>query len=131
MEQLPDDCISEIVSFTSPVDAAVFSAISKRFKASSESDSFSLDKKTGNKCFTVAPEDLTFAGLNDLIRFISVAKEVSRFAEIAALFYTCQKICLTFAEESVVDYCPRKHTMRLIWCKEQCRYRYITVILFL
>nr|GMD74201.1 F-box protein PP2-B10-like [Ipomoea batatas] len=87
MEQLLDDCISEIVSFTFPVDAAVFSAISKRFKASSESDvvcrlifkitsqyhhlyphSFSLDKKTGKKCFTVAPEDLTFAGLNDLIR---------------------------------------------------------------
>ncbi|XP_031097134.1 putative F-box protein PP2-B12, partial [Ipomoea triloba] len=38
MEQLPEDCISQIVSFTSPVDAAVYSVISKGFKASSESD---------------------------------------------------------------------------------------------
>lgn len=36
--KLPGDCISEIISFTSPVDASVFSVISKRFKSESESD---------------------------------------------------------------------------------------------
>nr|GMD74468.1 F-box protein PP2-B10-like [Ipomoea batatas]GMD74469.1 F-box protein PP2-B10-like [Ipomoea batatas] len=108
MEQLPEDCISEIVSFTSPVDAAVFSVISKRFKASSESDvvwikflpydiedyisrsssyipSFSLDKKTGKKCFTIAPRVLTFTGVNDPIHFITVHEGISRFAEIGVL----------------------------------------------
>nr|GLL44205.1 F-box protein At2g02240-like [Ipomoea trifida] len=132
MEQLPEDCISEIVSFTSPVDAAVFSVISKRFKASSESDvvwikflpydiedyisrsssyipvfptkkdlflflsnspilldgrrmSFSLDKKTGKKCFTIAPRVLTFTGVNDPMHFITVHEGISRFAEIGVL----------------------------------------------
>ncbi|XP_019180197.1 PREDICTED: F-box protein At2g02240-like [Ipomoea nil] len=38
MEKLADNCISDIISFTSPVDASVFSVISKRFKTTSESD---------------------------------------------------------------------------------------------
>lgn len=41
MEQfskLPEDSISQIISFTSPVDASVFCVISKRFKKASESD---------------------------------------------------------------------------------------------
>nr|GMD74470.1 F-box protein PP2-B10-like [Ipomoea batatas] len=43
--------------------------------------SFSLDKKTGKKCFTVAPRVLTFTGVNDPIHFITVHEEVSRFVE--------------------------------------------------
>ncbi|CAH9080223.1 unnamed protein product [Cuscuta europaea] len=35
---LPEGCISEIVSFTSPADASALSVISKRFKSATESD---------------------------------------------------------------------------------------------
>ncbi|CAH9085082.1 unnamed protein product [Cuscuta epithymum] len=36
--KLPEGCISEIVSFTSPADASALSVISKRFKSATESD---------------------------------------------------------------------------------------------
>ncbi|XP_019229353.1 PREDICTED: F-box protein SKIP3-like isoform X3 [Nicotiana attenuata] len=35
---LPEGCISEIISFTSPKDAATSSAISRGFKSAAESD---------------------------------------------------------------------------------------------
>ncbi|CAH9129748.1 unnamed protein product [Cuscuta epithymum] len=37
--KLPEGCIAEIVSFTSPADASALSVISKRFKSATESDS--------------------------------------------------------------------------------------------
>nr|GMD74464.1 endoribonuclease Dicer homolog 2-like [Ipomoea batatas] len=43
---------------------------------------FSLHKKTGKKCFTIAPRDLMLAGLNDPIHFISVPEEVSRLSNV-------------------------------------------------
>ncbi|CAH9129754.1 unnamed protein product [Cuscuta epithymum] len=36
--KLPEGCIAEIVSFTSPADASALSVISKRFKSATESD---------------------------------------------------------------------------------------------
>ncbi|CAH9129761.1 unnamed protein product [Cuscuta epithymum] len=36
--KLPEDCISEILSLTSPVDVSTCSIISKRFKSASDSD---------------------------------------------------------------------------------------------
>ncbi|CAH9085064.1 unnamed protein product [Cuscuta epithymum] len=36
--KLPEECISEILSLTSPVDVSAFSIISKRFKSASDSD---------------------------------------------------------------------------------------------
>ncbi|CAH9080220.1 unnamed protein product [Cuscuta europaea] len=36
--KLPEECISEILSFTSPADVSAFSIISKRFKSASDSD---------------------------------------------------------------------------------------------
>nr|GMD74467.1 F-box protein PP2-B10-like [Ipomoea batatas] len=94
MEQLPEDCISEIVSFTSPVDAAVFSVISKRFKASSESDVvwikflpvFHLTRKLGRNVLRLLLDRVfTFTGVNDPIHFITVHEGISRFAEIGVL----------------------------------------------
>ncbi|CAH9080214.1 unnamed protein product [Cuscuta europaea] len=36
--KLPEECISEILSLTSPADVSAFSIISKRFKSASDSD---------------------------------------------------------------------------------------------
>ncbi|CAH9080217.1 unnamed protein product [Cuscuta europaea] len=36
--KLPEECISEILSFTSPADVSTFSIITKRFKSASDSD---------------------------------------------------------------------------------------------
>ncbi|CAH9080228.1 unnamed protein product [Cuscuta europaea] len=109
--KLPEGCISEIVSFTSPADASALSVISKCFKSATESDTvwkkflpsdideivskspapfdlpptkkelymflshshillaggklgFSLDKRTGKKCFRVAGSELVFTQRN-------------------------------------------------------------------
>ncbi|XP_009757437.1 F-box protein PP2-B10-like [Nicotiana sylvestris] len=130
---LPEGCISEILSFTSPKDAATSSAISRGFKSAAESDvvwekflpsdyqhiisksdsllvspskkelyfslcdspilidggklSFSLDKKTGKKCFMVAARELAITWGDTPQYWEWLPHPDSRFSEVAKLIW--------------------------------------------
>nr|UJT66247.1 F-box protein PP2-B10-like protein [Nicotiana plumbaginifolia] len=132
---LPEGCISEIISFTSPKDAASSSAISRGFKSAAESDvvwekflpsdyqhiisrsnsllvspskkelyfslcdspiltddgklSFSLDKKTGKKCFMVAARELVISWGDTPHYWKWSSHPDSRFSEVANLRFVC------------------------------------------
>ncbi|XP_009608698.1 F-box protein PP2-B10 [Nicotiana tabacum] len=132
---LPEGCISEILSFTSPKDAASSSAISLGFKSAAESDvvwekflpsdyqhiisssnsflvspskkelyfslcdspiltdggkvSFSLDKKTGKKCFMVAARELVISWGDTPHYWGWSSHPDSRFSEVANLRFVC------------------------------------------
>ncbi|CAN4104559.1 unnamed protein product [Withania somnifera] len=132
---LPEGCLSEILSFTSPVDTARVSASSKGFKSAAESDvvwekflpsdyqnivsksnhllsfsskkelyfslcdspilthggklSFSLDKRTGKKCFMVSARELAISW-GDTPRYWAWSSHPdSRFSEVANLRFVC------------------------------------------
>ncbi|XP_059287299.1 putative F-box protein PP2-B12 [Lycium ferocissimum] len=132
---LPEGCISEIFSLTSPKDAARFSAVSRTFMSAAESNvvwekffpsdyndiisrsdslmvspskkqlylslcdspilldggklSFSLDKKTGKKCFMVAATELgiTWGDTPEYWEWLSHPD--SRFSKVAKLNSVC------------------------------------------
>ncbi|XP_059286924.1 F-box protein At2g02240-like [Lycium ferocissimum] len=132
---LPEGCISEILSFTSPEDTARLSVSSRGFKFAAESDvvwekflpsdyqhiisksnsllvfpskkelyfslcdspiltdggkmSFSLDKKTGKKCFMVAARELAISWGEEPNYWEWLSHPNSRFSEVAQLWYVC------------------------------------------
>ncbi|KAM3267335.1 F-box protein PP2-B10 [Capsicum chacoense] len=133
---LPEGCLSEILSFTSPEYTARLSASSRGFKSAAESDSvwekflpsdyqhiisksnyllsnshskkeiyfslcdspiltddgklsFSLDKKTGKKCYMVSARELVISW-GDTPRYWAWSSNPdSRFSEVANLRFVC------------------------------------------
>ncbi|KAH0708775.1 hypothetical protein KY284_010202 [Solanum tuberosum] len=133
---LPEGCVSDILSFTSPRDAAISSAISRGFNSAAESDllwekflpedyedissryvspricsskkelylslcdspvlidggklSFSLDKKTGKKCFMISARELAISwGVDTPWYWEWISHPDSRFLEVAHLHTVC------------------------------------------
>ncbi|TMW92040.1 hypothetical protein EJD97_013564 [Solanum chilense] len=133
---LPEGCVSDILSFTSPKDAAISSAVSRGFNSAAESDllwgkflpedyedicsryvspricsskkelylslcdspvlmdggklSFSLDKKTGKKCFMISATELAISwGVDTPWYWEWIAHPHSRFSEVAHLHTVC------------------------------------------
>ncbi|MCD7446004.1 hypothetical protein HAX54_024708 [Datura stramonium] len=129
---LPEGCVSDILSFTSPKDAAISSAVSRGFNSAAESDviwekflpddykniisryaspwvcsskkelyfslcdspvlidggklSFSLDKKTGKKCFMIAARELAISwGVDTPWYWEWISHPDTRFVEVAHL----------------------------------------------
>ncbi|KAI8537978.1 hypothetical protein RHMOL_Rhmol09G0065200 [Rhododendron molle] len=63
---LPEGCISQILSMTSPRDACRASAISSGFDAAANSDSsFALDRESGKKCYTLSAREVAIAWKED------------------------------------------------------------------
>ncbi|XP_055822101.1 F-box protein PP2-B10-like [Solanum dulcamara] len=132
---MPEDCLSEILSFTSAEDTARLSVSSRRFKSAAESDvvwekflpsdyqyiisksnyllgsvskkelyfslcdspilidggklSFSLDKKTGKKCFMVSARELAISWGDTPYYWEWSSHPDSRFSEVANLQFVC------------------------------------------
>ncbi|MCD7446000.1 hypothetical protein HAX54_024704 [Datura stramonium] len=132
---MPEGCLSEILSYTSPADAARLSVISRGFKSAAESDvvwekflpsdylhiisksntllsvpskkelyfslcdspiltdggklSFSLDKKTGKKCFMVSARELAISWGDTPHYWGWSSHPDSRFSEVAILRFVC------------------------------------------
>ncbi|KAK4726511.1 hypothetical protein R3W88_031428 [Solanum pinnatisectum] len=119
---LPEACVSDILSFTSPKDAAIPSAISRGFNSFLPEDyeiissryvspricsskkelyfslcdspvlmdggklSFSLDKKTGKKCFMISARELAISwGVDTPWYWEWTSHPDSRFSEVAHL----------------------------------------------
>ncbi|XP_019181487.1 PREDICTED: putative F-box protein PP2-B12 isoform X1 [Ipomoea nil] len=134
---LPEGCISEILSLTSPEDTARLSATSKGFKAAAESDSvwnrflppdltdiisrsaspvvysnkkelyftlcnspillddgaklsFSVDKRSGKKCFMIAARELNISWGNNRSYWVLKSHPDSRFSKVASLRSICR-----------------------------------------
>ncbi|XP_055822110.1 F-box protein PP2-B10-like [Solanum dulcamara] len=133
---LPEGCVSDILSFTSPKDAAISSAVSRGFNSAAESDviwekflpdnyediisryvsprvcsskkelylslcdspvlvdggklSFSLDKKTGKKCYMLSARELAISwGVDTPWYWEWISHPDSRFLEVAHLNGVC------------------------------------------
>lgn len=132
---LPEGCLSEILSFTSPVDTVRLSVSSRGFNSAAESDvvwekflpsdyqhiisksndllgfsskkelyfslcdspilthggklSFSLDKKTGKKCFMVSARELAISWGDTPHYWAWSSHPDSRFSEVANLRFVC------------------------------------------
>ncbi|KAM7466101.1 hypothetical protein LguiB_013663 [Lonicera macranthoides] len=80
ISMLPEGCISEILSLTSPWDACRSSAVSPGFM---------LDKRSGKKCYMLPSTELSIAWMNDARCWKWPSIRESRFSEVAQLIIVC------------------------------------------
>ncbi|KAI8005127.1 putative F-box protein PP2-B12 [Camellia lanceoleosa] len=107
LSSLPEDCKSEILTLTTPRDACRSSAILRRLKSATDSDtvwerflpsdyrqiisrsSFALDKETGKKCFTLPARKLNIAWKNGPQHWQWITLPESRFWKVARVHGVC------------------------------------------
>ncbi|GLT87662.1 hypothetical protein SLE2022_057320 [Rubroshorea leprosula] len=107
---LPADCFAAIISLTSPLDACRLSLVSPFFNSVASSDavwdlylnlcdhpvliedgkkSFSLDKRSGKKCFMLASRNLAITWGDTPCYWTWISRPDSSFPEVAKLLIFC------------------------------------------
>ncbi|KAE8684088.1 Tetratricopeptide repeat-like superfamily protein [Hibiscus syriacus] len=101
---LPEDCLSVVISFTSPEDALRSSLVSSVFRSATDSDmvwerwwkqgnqlSFfssailKLEKSTGKKCYILSAQQLSITRSSNPLYWSWIPMAESRFSRVAVL----------------------------------------------
>ncbi|KAI3810483.1 hypothetical protein L1987_20099 [Smallanthus sonchifolius] len=86
LNMLSEDCISTILSLTSPPDACRFMLASSSLRSAAESDiTFSLNKISGRKSYVLSARALSISLINEANHWTWTTHSTSRFSEVIEL----------------------------------------------